>query len=242
MNYLSLFSGVGCGDLAMQWLINVRCIGYVEKDKYCQEVIRQRIIDSVLDSAPIFGDIRKFIKEDYASQYRGVVDIIIAGFPCQPFSNAGLRKREEDDRNMWLETIKAIEIIKPFAVLLENVPGIRPYLPVVIRDLRRAGFTVKKPQIISAADTGCLHQRERVWIFAHTDGYRWRSNGVCKETKRQLWPEFEGLVQEVLQSAIPSRSRSGIHDGASKRMDRLRAAGNGMVPRVVARAWDFFNG
>ena len=103
MNELSLFTGAGGGLLGTK-LLGFRHIGYVEWDNYCQRIIAQRIIDGLLDNAPIFGDIRAFIGDGYAEAYQGMVDIITAGFPCQPFSVAGKRKGADDNRNMWPAT------------------------------------------------------------------------------------------------------------------------------------------
>lgn len=100
MNYLSLFSG-GCGgDLAMQHLLGFTCRGYVEYEPYCQKLIKQRITDGFLDAAPIFGDVRDFLADGCAEQYRGMVDLVTAGFPCQPFSLAWNNLGGDDPRNM----------------------------------------------------------------------------------------------------------------------------------------------
>lgn len=78
---LSLFSGVGGGLLGTKWLLGWQTVGYVEWDKYCQQVIQARIRDGMLDDAPIFGDIRAFVKEGHAEAYAGNVDVISGGFP-----------------------------------------------------------------------------------------------------------------------------------------------------------------
>jgi len=166
LNELSLFTGAGGGLLGTK-LLGWKAIGYVEKEPYCQKVIRQRIADGLLDAAPIFGDIRKFISEGYAASYTGMVDVLTAGFPCQPFSVAGKRKQADDERNMWPATADVIGIVKPRFVLLENVPGVREYLPVVVRDLRRCGYEVSHPLQLGADDVGAPHRRKRVWIVAH---------------------------------------------------------------------------
>jgi DNA (cytosine-5)-methyltransferase 1 len=116
---LSLFSGAGGGLLGTK-ILGWQTIGYVEKDKYCQNVLRARIRDGFLDDAPIFSDIRTFD----GLQYRERVDIITAGFPCQPFSVAGRRKGSNDDRNMWPDTIRVIREVNPRMAFLENVPGL----------------------------------------------------------------------------------------------------------------------
>ena len=78
---LSLFSGAGGGLLATKHLLNWDCVGYVENNEYCQEVLKARIKDGYLDAAPIFGDIQGFISGGYAGSYAGMVDIVTAGFP-----------------------------------------------------------------------------------------------------------------------------------------------------------------
>ena len=184
MNELSLFTGAGGGLLGTK-LLGWKAIGYVEKETYCQKVLRQRTADGILDAAPIFGDIRKFISEGYAASYTGLVDVITAGFPCQPFSVAGKQKGAADERNMWPATATVIGIVKPRFVLLENVPGVRSYLPVVVRDLRRLGYEVSRPLILGADDVGAPHRRKRVWILAH-DAYQPNGKHYPGTVQRQI--------------------------------------------------------
>jgi len=118
---LSLFSGYGGFSLGLKLAgLEVRTVGYVEIESYCQEIIKARIKDGYLDDAPIFPDIRSFDGE----QCRGVVDIITGGFPCQPHSFAGQRRGESDERNLWPDTLRVISEVGPSFVLLENVPGL----------------------------------------------------------------------------------------------------------------------
>lgn len=169
MNELSLFTGGGGGILGSK-MLGWRPIGYVEWDKYCQRIIRQRIKDGVLHNAPIYGDIRTFISEGHVDLYRGITDIISGGFPCQPFSLAGLELAENDPRNMWPATIEAIRIIRPRIAWLENVPNLasKPYFARIIGDLAEAGYDVRW-RVLSAAEMGAPHIRERLWILAHTE-------------------------------------------------------------------------
>ena len=241
MRELSLFTGAGGGLLGTHHLLGWETVGYVEIDDYCQRVIKQRIADGLLPEAPIFGDIRAFISEGYAASYTGMVDVVTAGFPCQPFSLEGKRRGEDDSRNMWPQTIKTIGIVRPAHVLLENVPGIRAYLPVVIRDLRRYGYTVQRPRIISSGSTGALHIRKRIWIhsYANSNGRMRQRDGLFTPARirPQAWSEFEGLVSDILQSCVPASKGNGIHDAIPRRVDRLKAIGNGQDPFVVATAW-----
>ena len=295
LHELSLFTGAGGGLLGTK-LLGWKAIGYVEKEPYCQKVIRQRIADGILDAAPIFGDIRKFISEGYAASYTGLVDVLTAGFPCQPFSVAGKRKQADDERNMWPATADVIRIIKSRYILLENVPGVREYLPVVVRDLRRCGYEVRHPLQLGADDVGAPHRRKRVWIVANAGGVgsgsrrpecagqqgrialvrpgdvadtegitertglcqnepgrlrRGRSgNGSSEELSNTETAVLEGqdtkgntctngrALQFIRRDWWATESDVGrVAHGVAHRVDRLKAIGNGQVPRVVASAW-----
>ena len=170
MNELSLFSGGGGGLLGTK-LLGWRHIGYVEYNEYCQKIIAQRIKDGFLDEAPIFGDVRSFISEGFAASYTGMVDVITAGFPCQPFSVAGKRKGEDDERNMWPATIECIRIIRPKHVLLENVAGLlaHEYARQIFGDLAESGYDVRW-RCLSASEVGAPHKRDRVWIVCSQRG------------------------------------------------------------------------
>jgi len=184
MNELSLFSGAGGGLLGTK-LLGWNPIGYVEWDDYCQRVIAARIKDGLLPNAPIFGDIKTFISEGYAASYQGLVDVVTGGFPCQPFSVAGKQKGADDERNMWPATATVVGIVKPRFVLLENVPGVRTYLPVVVRDLRRLGYEVSRPLVLGADDVGAPHGRKRAWIVAYP-----------KRMGREPWPIIGEGIQK----------------------------------------------
>jgi DNA (cytosine-5)-methyltransferase 1 len=168
---MSLFSGYGGFSLGLRLAgLTTRTICYVEWDKYCQQVIRQRQRDRLLDDAPIWDDIKSFD----GRPWRGVVDILSAGFPCQPHSNAGLRKGADDDRNLWPDTLRIIGEVGPGLVILENVPGIlvRPddgreaYGGTVVGELAEIGY-MSEWAVISAADAGAPHKRARWWLLAY---------------------------------------------------------------------------
>jgi DNA (cytosine-5)-methyltransferase 1 len=171
---LSLFSGLGGFSLGMRLAgLNIRTVAYVEIDPYCQAIIQQRIRDGLLDDAPIFSDISAFRGE----QFRGLVDIISAGFPCQPHSVAGLRKSKDDSRNLWPDTLRVIREVEPRWVLLENVPGLLSasadggtpaYGGTVVGELASIGFSVHW-QTIGADDVGAPHRRKRWWCIGVAD-------------------------------------------------------------------------
>jgi DNA (cytosine-5)-methyltransferase 1 len=173
MNELSLFLGVG-GGLLGTMLLGFKPIGYVEWDDYCQRVLAARIRDGILPDAPIFGDIKTFIGNGYAASYTGLVDVITAGFPCQPFSVAGGQRGEDDPRNMWPQTIECIRIIRPRFVFMENVPGllVNRYIKRIFGDLAESGYDAKWC-CLSASEIGAPYIRERVWIFAYSLEIGW---------------------------------------------------------------------
>jgi DNA (cytosine-5)-methyltransferase 1 len=181
---LSLFSGAGGGLLATKHLLGWETVGYVEIDEYCQAVLAQRIKDGYLDSAPIFGDITQFIEEGYAEAYQGMVDVITAGFPCQPFSVAGKGLAEADERNQWPNTIECIRLVRPRFVFLENVPGLltHEYIRHIYGTLAEVGYD-SRWDCISAAHCGANHKRLRWWLVAHSvDNEHSGGRGQDRET------------------------------------------------------------
>jgi DNA (cytosine-5)-methyltransferase 1 len=114
-----LFAGGGgskWGGKLLGWKSEV----YVEFNEYRQRVLRRRIEEGSFDDAPIWGDVRTFD----GVPWRGRVDVLSAGFPCQPFSVAGKRRAADDARNMWPDTLRILSEIRPPIALLENVPGL----------------------------------------------------------------------------------------------------------------------
>ena len=167
---LDCFSGYGGFALGLRLAgIQTRTVCYVEWDKYCQRVIQARIGDQLLDDAPIWDDIKSFDGRPWC----GIVDILSAGFPCQPHSNAGLRKGADDDRNLWPDTLRIIGEVGPGLVILENVPGILvgsdgrpPYGGTVVGQLSEIGY-MSEWACISAVDAGAPHKRARWWLLAY---------------------------------------------------------------------------
>ena len=177
MRELSLFSGAG-GGLLGTGTLGWRCIGYVENNTYCQRILRQRIADGILDAAPIFSDIRIFNSDGYAAAYTGLVDVVSAGFPCQPFSTAGRRKGAADDRNMWPSTRDTIRLVRPRYAFLENVPGLisSGYFDTILRDLAEIRYDARWT-VLGAHHVGAPHKRNRLWILA--------TDAECGELRHQ---------------------------------------------------------
>lgn len=170
LKLLDLFSGIGGFSLGLESTGFFETIGFVEKDKFCQKVLKKH-----WNNINIEEDIRNVKGEKYAA------DIITGGFPCQPFSVAGKRKSTADDRYLWDEMLRVIREVKPRWVIGENVEGIvnineGMVLRQVLNDLENEGF---KSQciIIPASGIGAWHQRKRIWIISYANtGFSVREN------------------------------------------------------------------
>lgn len=180
MKLLDLFSGIGGFSLGAEYN-NIKTVGFVEKDAYCQKVLRKHWPD-----VPILGDIRDVKRDTFES-----VDIVSGGFPCQPFSVAGKQRGTDDDRYLWDETIRVVSLYKPRWFIGENVEGlVNIQNGVVLRqvqdDLEKEGFEVQCG-IIPASGIGAWHQRKRVWIIAYSNSNREsRRSQYVQEGSRKL--------------------------------------------------------
>ena len=159
LNHLDLFSGIGGFSLGLERTGGFETSAFCEIDPYCQKVLKKHWPD-----VPIYGDIKKLKGTDI-----GTVDIITGGYPCQPFSVAGKQKGVEDPRHLWPEMFRIIKESRPTWVIGENVAGhIKLGLDSVIEDLEGEGYATRTFSI-SASSIGANHQRERIWIIAHSD-------------------------------------------------------------------------
>ena len=262
---LSLFTGAGGGLLGTK-LLGWKCVGAVEQNKYCVRVLNTRQREGNLDEFPIWAmDIREF-NERVAERYRGMVDVITAGFPCQPFSVAGQQRGEDDPRNMWPATIDCIRRVRPRFVFLENVPGLltgHGYFGRILSDLAESGYNVRW-RCLSAGEMGAPHKRTRLWILAHTTNSRClydmgeskkcgkgqaRHSAPPSCIKREVGLKNRGNMAITKQRGLhaiegwwvtePQMGR--VADGVADRVDQIKAIGNGQVPAVVATAWDLLN-
>lgn len=232
---LSLFSGAGGGLLGTK-LLGFRHVGYVEWNEYCQQVIAARIRDGNLDGAPIFGDIDTFISEGYADAYKGMVDVVSGGFPCQPYSSAGKQLGENDPKDRWPATREVIRRVRPKFCLLENVPRLISlgYLGKVLGDLAEMGFNAEWG-VVSSAAAGANHVRERLWIFAYADGTQLEGGRVSSRVHQ----EYANACRSTWWEDCPPPN--GVDDGMANRVERLKAIGNGQSAIVAASAWEILS-
>lgn len=165
-NVLSLCSGGGGLDLGFRLAVPYsRTVCYVENEVTACGVLAARMEEGKLDDAPIWTDLRSF---DGAA-WRGVVDCIIGGYPCQPFSNAGKRLGAADPRHLWPSVSTIVRDVQPEWCFFENVGAhLRLGFPEVARDLHEMGYQVAAG-LFTAEEVGAPHKRERLFILAHSD-------------------------------------------------------------------------
>jgi DNA (cytosine-5)-methyltransferase 1 len=245
MRELSLFTGAGGGILGTH-LLGFTPIGYVEWDDYRQRVLAARIADGFIPAAPIFGDVREFVQSGAAERYCGFVDVVTAGFPCQPFSGAGLMLGADDPRNMWPATRDAIRVVQPQHVMLENVSNliVSGYFGTVIADLAAMGF-VGRWGCIPAAGVGACHVRWRVFVVAHADEGMGQARSWNQPQPRER-PRERGRYRKdafYRESGWVETATEFLRmdDGLANPVDRTAAIGDGQVPRVVAAAWELLS-
>ena len=217
MKHGSLFSGIGGFDLAAK-TVGWQNTFQVEKDRWCRKVLAKNFPE-----AHQHDDIRTFNPHDWA----GSVDVISGGFPCQPFSVAGQRKSQADDRYLWPEMLRVVAAIRPTFVVGENVAGIISLaLDQVLSDLEAEGYTTET-FVLPACAIGAPHRRDRVWIVAHTN------HTGCEKQRQHLPDQTEYAAPECggWWEAEPGVCR--VADGLPRRVDRLRALGNAIVPQVA---------
>ncbi len=232
MRHGSLFSGIGCADLASEWM-GWENIFQVEKDPYCQRVLSNRF-----PNTEKHFDIYNF----NGSKYNGTIDILTGGFPCQKYSHAGFR---EGDEPLAKEMLRVIDEIQPGYVLAENVYGFFSIdagvsLNAFCSDLQNLGY--EKPVILDlASDFAGLQTMERhLWIISKADGLRFKRNEQIKVSRiGQNSRKFSGTSEGIRTGRDIRESRfCGVGERTSRRLDkfereRLKAIGNGFPPQVA---------
>jgi DNA (cytosine-5)-methyltransferase 1 len=163
MTHASLFSGIGGFDLAAEWM-GWENLFHCEWNPFGQKVLKHHFPNSIS-----YNDITK---TDF-SIHRGQVDILTGGFPCQPYSTAGLRKGKADERHLFPDMLRCIKEVKPRWIIGENVRGLVSWnggmvFDEVCDDLEREGYEVQ-PFLIPAASVNAPHQRQRIWFVAYSN-------------------------------------------------------------------------
>lgn len=181
MNELALFAGAGGGILGGH-LLGWRTVCAVERDAYAAQVLAQRQNDGVLRPFPIWSDVCSFD----GKPWRGIVDVVSGGFPCQDISVAGSGAGLQGARSgLWSEFKRIIGEVRPKYVLIENSPAlITRGLDSVLSDLTSLWYDAEW-MCLSASECGANHKRDRIWIVANDQGVRFNKGrlSIGKEKK-----------------------------------------------------------
>lgn len=272
MNELALFAGAGGGILAGH-LLGWRTVCAVEQNEYAASVLAARQNDGTFAPFPIWDDVCTFD----GKPWRGLVDVVSGGFPCQDISVAGKGAGIDGERSgLWREMARIIGEIQPRYVFVENSPMlIQRGLAVVLGDLASMGYDAEWC-CLSAQDIGAPHIRDRVWIVANSkelqrngskDDSRvsmegkqisefgnngWQKDMADTSSQHEQWQQQKQPYQEERKGQDkrqigscrhefgqwPSESGLGrVADGLANRSHRLKAIGNGQVPKVAAAAF-----
>ena len=188
LSELALFAGAGGGILGGK-LLGWRTVCAVERDQYAASVLAQRQNDGLLEAFPIWDDVQTFD----GRPWRGVVDVISGGFPCQDISVAGKGAGIDGERSgMWRHMARIIGEVRPRYVFVENSPMlIHRGLARVLGDLSQMGYD-SRWCIMGADDAGAPHRRKRIWILAYTESGKARI-----KTQRERRKGFGGRGQET---------------------------------------------
>lgn len=224
MNELALFAGAGGGILGGK-LLGWRTVCAVEWEPYAASVLVARQNDGLLPPFPIWDDVRTFD----GRPWRGIVDVVSGGFPCQAYSSAARGQNVADD--FWPEMRRIVADVAPWYVFAENVN--RRAIDAAAEDLEQMGYSVRCVAL-SAADVGADHIRQRYWLLAHPD-----------DGGEFLHPiNAEACKLSGMAKSFWNREPEGVRvcDGMAARVDRLTAIGNGQVPQCAADAWRLLGG
>lgn len=251
MNELHLFAGAGGGILAGQ-LLGHRCVCAVEWEPYAQAVLVARQNDGTFPPFPIWDDVQTFD----GRPWRGIVDVVCGGFPCQDISAAGKGAGIDGERSgMWNHMARIIGEVRPRYVFVENSPILTSRgLGRVLGDLAEMGFDAQWG-VLGASDVGAPHRRERIWIVADAGKNGRLCGGMVQNVNREkgegreqavrgkdwLWAQILQANRKIPEQWLSEPNVNGMADGVAYQAHRLAAIGNGQVPRVAAAAFNILS-
>ena len=221
LQHLDLFSGIGGFSLGLEATGGFETKAFCDIEKYPRQVLQKH-----WPHVKQYEDIKELNYERLKADGIDSIDIITGGYPCQPFSVAGRKKGEEDPRHLWPEYFRLVKELRPTWVIGENVSGhIKLGLDTVIEDLESEDYAVR-PFSISASSIGANHQRERIWILAHSRRSQWpraEQRGENEnETRKENANQFE---------RSSSTSEVDVANTNDERLQRQWQSRNQFTPR-----------
>jgi DNA (cytosine-5)-methyltransferase 1 len=244
LRLLDLFSGIGGFSLGLERSGYFETVAFCEIDPFCRKVLKKH-----WPEVPCYDDVRTLTSARLAAD--GIaVDAICGGFPCQDISLAGSGAGLDGERSgLWQEIARINGEIRPRVVIVENVSALLSNgMGRVLGDLAALRYNAEW-HCIQASRLGAPHDRDRVWIVAHTDEGGRLFSGECSyfdhalsagcqwdsEAPKTGWRDvqrwFSALVFDGDRSSSDGRLR-GMVDGLPEDMDRIAALGNAVVPQI----------
>ena len=208
MQVLDLFSGIGGFSIGLE-KAGFETAAFCEIEDYPRAVLRKHWPDT-----PIYRDVKQLTGEQLRAD--GIFpDVIVGGYPCQPFSVAGRQRGEEDPRHLWPEVHRLIRELRPRWVICENVGGhIKLGLDEVLATLEAEGYTCW-PFIIPACSVDAPHKRDRVWIVAHADSSAdGRASGQHEEANGKISKRDNGRLFDQSGEVCAADVGNAQHNGS----------------------------
>jgi len=237
MNELALFAGGGGSVLAGK-LLGWRTCCAVEIDAGARQILLDRMRDGILEPFPIWNDVSTFD----GNPWRGSIDVITGGFPCQDVSIAGGGAGLDGAKSgLWMEMARIIREVRPSFVFVENSPMLTARgLGRVLADLAGMGFDARWG-VFYASTVGAAHHRARLYLVAYTDSAKLESMDVPQSIGIDPKESRRRQLARAVNAALPANDYTAMPrnpDDVARGMDGLKATGNGWVPAVAARAWN----
>jgi DNA (cytosine-5)-methyltransferase 1 len=221
LQHLDLFSGIGGFSLGLEATGGFETKAFCDIEKYPRQVLQKH-----WPHVKQYEDIKELNYERLKADGIDSIDIITGGYPCQPFSIAGRKKGEEDPRHLWPEYFRLVKELRPTWVIGENVSGhIKLGLDTVIEDLESEDYSVR-PFSISASSIGANHQRERIWILAHSRRSQWPRAEQRGENENETRQENANQFERS-----SSTSEVDVANTNDERLQRQWQSRNQFTPR-----------
>lgn len=236
MNELALFAGGG-GSILASKLLGWRTRCAVEIDAGARGILLDRQRDGVIEQFPIWDDVRTFD----GKPWRGHIDVITGGFPCQDISVCGSGKGLDGKRSgLWSEMARIIGEVRPSFTLIENGPALlNRGFERVLADLARMGMDARWG-VFRASSIGAAHHRARLFLLAYTDSSKLESLDFPEPLRIDTKKSRRRQLARAINAALPANDYTAMprdSDDVSRGMDGLKATGNGWVPAMAARAF-----
>jgi len=237
MKHAPLFAGINGFGLAaeeMEWDQQFHC----EIDEFCQKIIQY-----YWPQSKPYYDIRQ---TDFTI-WRGLIDVLSGGFPCQPYSQAGKRLGKEDDRHLWPEMLRAVREIQPPWVVGENVRGLTNWngglvFDEVQADLEAEGYEVT-PFLLPACAVNAPHRRDRIWFVAYNNSSSKRKSGKNEKAEGKGTSSSEqgtrGRIETVLNSGLCGISRSTSDATSGRRIQDYEQFWSEKL-KCFSSGWEWF--